>query len=364
MKRKRAAHFVSSPYLVDNPSNYTLINSLLQLGYSVDVFTSGPVLDLSHYGPHVRSRHAEFGYRWLITHVLHPRWFGYALFSGTTEDPMAAAGLLARIYRRRCITVADEIKSGTTSGNRSRRWKSLCRFGMRASQLTIVNEAERVEIQREYAALGKKHQIIVMPNCFPDPPAPGDRARLRRERGFPEDALVVCYSGVFSLGNGAVWFAKALAEQTDVWFWGQVVPQDPMADALLPWLQGHDRLVLEPGPLGWRFPWTSMAAADIGVVVYLQDAPQFMHMGVASNRLCMFLSMGVPVVASRQPSFAFVESYDCGILVDTPQDFVRAISSIRLRLDEMRANALRCAREYIDAPGHYRELVKTVSLQQ
>jgi glycosyltransferase involved in cell wall biosynthesis len=363
MKRKRAAHFVSWPYLVDNPSNHTLINALLELGYSVDVFTSDPDLDLSQYGAYVRSRHAQFGYRWLATHLLHPRWLGYDLFCGTTEEPMAAAGLLARIYRKRCITVADEIKSGSTRGTRSERWKALCRFGMRASQLTIVNEAERIEIQRQYAGLPSDQLIVIMPNCFPDPPAPGDRLKLRRERGFPEDALVVCYSGVFSLGNGATWFAKALAEKTDVWFWGQVVPQDPMAGALLPWLQGRERLVLEPGPLGWRFPWVSMAAADIGIVVYLQDAPQFMHMGTASQRMCMFLAMGVPVIASRQPSFAFVETYDCGILVDTPEEFVRAIDSIRPRLAQMRANALRCAREYIDAPRRYRELVEAISCQ-
>jgi hypothetical protein len=361
MTARRVAHFVSWPYLVDNPSNHALISALLELGWDVDVFTSDPALDLSHYGPRVHACHAEYGYRWLATHLLHPRWLRYSLFSGTTEEPMAAAGLLARLYGKRCITVADEIKSGSTSGSRSARWKALCRFGMRASQLTIVNEAERVDIQRAYAGLSAGHPIVVMPNCFRDPPTPGDRQALRRERGLPADALVVCYSGVFSLGNGGLWFARALAECTDAWFWGQVVPQDPLAGEMLPWLQGRDRLVIEPGPLGWRFPWASMAAADIGVVVYLQDAPQFLHMGVASNRMCMFLTMGVPVIASRQPSFQFVEDYDCGVLVDSAEEFVAAIASMRPRLAQMRQNALRCSREYIDAPGRYRALVKSIS---
>ncbi|MRD46831.1 hypothetical protein GHT07_06060 [Caenimonas koreensis DSM 17982] len=361
MTRKRAAHFVSWPYLVNNPSNQTLISALLELGYDVDVFTSDPALKLDQYGPRVTPRFAQYSYRWLLRNLLHPRWMGYQLFSGTTEEPMAAAGLLARIYRGRCITLADEIKSGSTSGQRSARWKALCRFGMRASNLTIVNTVERIEIQREYAGLASSHPIAVMPNSFVTPPAPGDRAVLRRERGIPEDALVVCYSGVFSLGNGAVWFAQALAQQRDAWFWGQVVPQDAIAGALLPWLDGRERLVIEPGPLGWTFPSVSMAAADVGVVVYLQDAPQFLNMGIASTRLCMFLSMGVPVIASRQPSFQFIEDYDCGVLVGSADEFVAAIDTIRLRLPAMRANALRCAREYIDAPGHYRKLVDAIA---
>jgi len=274
---------------------------------------------------------------------------------------MAVAGLLARIYRRRCITLADEIKSGSTSGMRSPRWKALCRFGMRAADLTIVNEEERIDIQREYAGLEQDSSIVVMPNSFRDPPPAGDRISLRNERGLPPEALVVCFSGVFNLHNGGVWFAKALATRKDVWFWGQVVPQDPLVAELLPCLQGSDRLVLEPGPLGWRFPWISMAVADIGVVVYLQDAPQFLHMGVASQRMCMFLAMGVPVIASRQKSFQFVEDYDCGVLVDSADQFAAAVDIIRPRLSTMRSNALRCSREYINAIGRYADLVKSVA---
>lgn len=358
---KRAAHFVKTPYLVDNPSNQALISALLELGYLVDVFTPDSNLDLKHLGPNVHARHAEYGYRWLVKNLIHPRWLRYDLFSGTTEEPMAAAGLLARVYRRKCITVADEIMNGSNSGNRSARWKALCRFGMRASDLTIVNESERVDIQRSYAGLASDHPFVVMPNCFVDAPAPGDREEMRSERGLPPGALVVCYSGVFSRGNGGMWFVRALAECTDAWFWGQVVPEDRMVGELLPRLKGSERLFLEPGPLGWRFPWMSMAAADVGVVIYLQDAPQFQHMGVASNRLCMFLTMGVPVIASRQPSFQFVEDYDCGVLVDTPDQFIRAIDTIRSRLDEMRANALYCAAEHINATGRYRALVRMLS---
>jgi glycosyltransferase involved in cell wall biosynthesis len=104
-----------------------------------------------------------------------------------------------------------------------------------------------------------------------------------------------------------------------------------------------------------------MAGVDIGVVVYLFNAPQFQNMGTSSNRLCMFLSMGVPVIASRQPSFEFLEKYDCGVLVENEREFIDAIDTIQNRLPEMKENALRCAKEYIDAPGKYKKLVEALA---
>jgi len=354
MKRKHAAHFLLIPELAYSPPNDALVSALLALGYKVDLFAPGGDFDVSRYGPEVSARSVCYGYRWLARNLLSSRWLGYSLFSGTTEDPMAVAGNLARLYRKPCVTMADEIKNAGFNGNRSRRWKSLCRLGMRASTFTVVNEAERVDIQREYAGMSPDHPVMVYPGCFRETPPPMDRLAVRRARGLPDDALVVCYSGVFNQGNGGLWLARAVADaDPHVCFWGQVVGQDALLRGLLKSMRGSERLVLEGDRLSWRDAWASMGGADIGIVVYLQEAPQFRHMGIASNRLCMFLAMGVPVIASRQPSFEFIERYDCGVLVENEDEFVAAIGHIANRLDEMKANASRCAREYIDAPGRF-----------
>ena len=357
MKTRRAAHFLLTSELAYSPPNDALITALLEAGYLVDLFAPGGDFPVGFYGPNVRALPAEYGYGWLGRNVFSRRWFQYSLFSGTTEDPMAVAGSLARLYRKPCITMADEIKNGTFSGNRGKRWKALCRHGMRASNFTVVNEKERVEIQREYAGLAPDHPITVYPGCFRDPPAALDRDAVRGSRGIPGDAVLVCYSGVFNEGNGGLWLAKAVREgPSDVWFWGQLVGTDRFTRSLLPLLYGADRFVLEPHRLSWREAWACMGAVDIGMVVYLQDAPQFRHMGSASNRLCMFLAMGVPVIANRQPSFEFIERYECGVLVENEAEFVHAISHVTQRLDLMRRNALRCAAEYICSPAGYRTL--------
>ncbi len=100
---------------------------------------------------------------------------------------------------------------------------------------------------------------------------------------------------------------------------------------------------------------------DIGAVIYRNPAPQFQHMGTSSNRLCMFLAMGVPVIASRQDSFQFLEEFDCGILIDDGRSFSSAVDRIRDRLGEMRANAVRCWKEYVAASVRYIELREAIA---
>ena len=81
----------------------------------------------------------------------------------------------------------------------------------------------------------------------------------------------------------------------------------------------------------------------------------------------MFLAMGVPVIASRQDSFRFLEEFDCGILVDDGQSFSAAVDTIRDRLAEMRANAFRCWNEYIASPERYlhlREAITEITARQ
>jgi hypothetical protein len=83
-------------------------------------------------------------------------------------------------------------------------------------------------------------------------------------------------------------------------------------------------------------------------------------MGISSNRLCMFIAMGVPVICSRQESFRFVEDYECGRMVDSYDEFLEAIDVIGRNLPAMRRNCLRCFDEYIMPPDRYSSLEKAI----
>ena len=116
-------------------------------------------------------------------------------------------------------------------------------------------------------------------------------------------------------------------------------------------------MYIEEQVITWEEAYASVAGADIGMSIYLHTGPQFQNMGISSSKLCMYLSMGIPVIANKQPSFDFVEQYNCGVLVNDEREFVDAINFIQQRLTEMKANAIRCSREYIDTPAKYANLL-------
>jgi len=232
---------------------------------------------------------------------------------------------------------------------------------MRHSRLNIVNDAARIALQRDYAGLSDDVPVIVYPNCLRQLPLPADRKTVRQSWGMPEDALIVLSSGQLNLTAGADWLIRALETKQDVHVALQSpVVWDPYIRFLLGQCRGSERMYIQDHTLTWQEVYASVAGADIGMSVYTNPAPQFQHMGISSNRLCTLLSMGVPVIASQQPSFEFLEQYRCGVLVRNEHEFIEAIDFIRQHLAEMKANAIRCAKEYIDTPGKYANLVSAL----
>ena len=164
---------------------------------------------------------------------------------------------------------------------------------------------------------------------------------------FPEDALVLAASGGFNLTGAADWLVRAVQQDVSLFAVVQPLGLDPFARFLLNRIEGRERLYVEEHRLDWREAWASAAAFDIGMAIYLNRAPQFQNMGVSSNRLCMFLAMGVPVIGNRQSSFVFLEKFDCGVMVDSYDEFLAAIIYIRDNIDRMKSNCKKCVNEYI-----------------
>lgn len=357
---KKAAHFLLMPKLAYSPPNEAIIEALLSLGAEVDVYAPAEQFDVSRYGNKVRAFPAYYRYRWLSQNCLLPKWRSYDLFSGTTEDPMAAVGLLSAIHRKPSVTLSDEIRSGSYAGNRNQRWKGLCKWAMKRSKFLIVNDRVRINLLSDYLDLKTTDSITVYPGCFRNPPAAADRDQMRRKWNIKGQNLAVADSGVFYYEHSALWLIEALLNRDDVNLVIQPLNTDPLSRYLLTKIKGADRIYMEPNRIEWRDAWSQMGAVDIGVAVYRQNGPQFQNMGISSNRLCMFLAMGVPVIASKQPSFEFLEKYDCGVMVENAREFIDAIDYIKPRLAQMRQNALNCTAEYIRAEPSYRALVENL----
>ena len=349
MFTKRAAHFLLIPELLYSPPNRAIIEALLASGYEVHVFSPNLTVSPTEYGPHVITHGVSYSFRWIAKALLQPFWWSVHCISGTSEEPLAVVGLLAFILRKNSFVLADEIKAGSYRGNNSERWKTLCRWAMKKAKFNIVNDQSRISLLREYVPLPSQSKIIVYPGCFHLPPKPSvdDRKELRQQWNIPDQALVVASSGGFNLTAGADWLIKAIQDRPELYAVIQPLGVDPLALFLLENLPSKDRVYLQRDRLSWNEAWRSAVGFDIGMVIYTNQAPQFQKMGISSNRLCMFIAMGVPIICSKQDSFAFVDRYECGAIVSDYSEFLDAISYISSNLIQMRENCRRCFNDYI-----------------
>jgi glycosyltransferase involved in cell wall biosynthesis len=362
MLTKRAAHFLLIPELLYSPPNRAIIEALLSSGYEVHVFSPGLASSSTEYGPKVITHTASYSFRWVATVIFQPFWWSVNCISGTSEEPLAVVGLLAFILRKKSFILADEIKAGSYRGNSSERWKNLCRWAMKHAKFNIVNDQSRVSLLREYVPLSSQAHIIVYPGCFHQPPDPSVefRKELRKHWQIPDQALVVASSGGFNLTAGADWLIRALQDRPELYAVIQPLGVDPLALFLLENIPSIERVFLQRERLSWNEAWRSAVGFDIGMAIYTNQAPQFQKMGISSNRLCMFIAMGVPVICSRQDSFAFVSSYECGVVVSDYTEFLEAITYIGSNLTQMRENCRRCYHDYIMPADRFPTLSRAI----
>jgi hypothetical protein len=354
---KKAAHFLLISELLYSPPNNAIINAYLENGYMVDVFTPGNLQTTTHYGRNVKTFSISYSWMWIARNIINLRWISYSCFSGTSEDPLAVVGLLSTLYNKNSFTLVDEIKAGSYRGDRSENWKKLCRYAMQRACFNIVNDPHRINLLQNYASLNYKNKIIVYPGCYFKPPIATDSTlEIKKSWGFPTDAFVVGSSGGFNMTAGADWLVDSLKDIADIYSVIQPLGISSLSLFLLDTLDCRSRLYIQKERLSWDEAWKQATAFSLGLCIYTNPAPQFQHMGISSNRLCMFIAMGVPVIASKQDSFHFLEQYRCGILVENYKEFKMAIHYIRENEQEMKKNCRVCFSEYINPSQYYKQL--------
>ncbi|MEY4353096.1 MAG: hypothetical protein RLZZ609_1337 [Cyanobacteriota bacterium] len=361
-KRKKAAHFLLIPELMCSPPNKAIISAYLELGYSVDIFSPGYPNDPHYYGQDVKIFRVDYTWLWIFRNLINTRWTSYKCFSGTSEDPLAVVGLLSFLYRAQSFCLVDEIKSGSYRGDRSERWKTLCQMSMRNAEFNIVNDSHRIELLQEYAKLKKGSKVIVYPGCFHERLESNSKSKreIKECWGFPDQAFVIGSSGGFNMTAGADWLLDSVRDCRDLHAVIQPLGVSALSMFLLNSLSFRDRIFIENKRLGWEDAWLSSRGLDVGMCIYTNQAPQFQNMGVSSNRLCMFIAMGVPVIASSQESFRFLEEFDCGVLVKNYIEFLNAIEYIRSKHALMVENCRQCYEDYIKPLDYYITLKQSI----
>lgn len=360
---KRVAHFLLIPELLYSPPNNAIINAYLAKGYHVDVFSPGVIESKTAYGDKVRTFTADYSWLWMIKNVFNLKWMNYSWISGTSEDPLAIVAVLSFLYKKKSFTLVDEIKAGSYRGDRSDQWKAICKWAIRRAEFKIVNDRHRVQLLRDYADLTMTDKIIVYPGCYSERPKPiYGSDEIKKKWGFPDNAFVIGSSGGFNLTAGADWLLNSVKEIQDIFAVIQPLGVSALSLFLLENLHYKDRLFIQKDRVGWFEAWKTSIGFDVGLSIYTNPAPQFQNMGISSNRLCMYIAMGVPVIASHQKSFQFLEEYECGILVSSYSEFKMAIQKIRNNQSSFQDNCEKCFAEYIKPTHRYDLLLSCLDL--
>ncbi|HVT45426.1 MAG TPA: glycosyltransferase family 4 protein [Thermoanaerobaculia bacterium] len=356
----RAAYFLLTPDYFGRPFDDGIIRALLAARFEVDLYMPPPLPEQTLYPPQVTCRQVDYRLSWLRENLRPLRWRRYDLLLGCSDLPMAVVGLLGRLARRPTVTACDEIYSGGYEGQARLHWKTLVKSGMHRADLTVITDLVRTALQREYARLPASHPFVEYPCCFADDFDAPDRTEVRRELGIGEDDFVVSMAGRFSPETGALQGLELLDRVTDASLLVQTAGRpDALTDALLRREARRGRLVYAPERLGYRESLRITSAADVSLVVYLSPKPQFQAMGVSSNKLCLSLWMGIPVIATRQPSFELVERYRCGVLIDGDDELPAALETIRANRAVYSENARAAVREHIRPAQKLEELAST-----
>jgi hypothetical protein len=355
MIRRRAAYFELRADYFGRAFDDGIIRALLSAGFDVDLFAPEGDLEQDLYGEHVRRFDVDYRRGWLQSNLGRKRWRDYDVFLGTADLPMAFAGSLAAVARRQVVTACDEIYVGGYEGSAALYWKPIVRWAMRRAVFTIITDEIRIPLQRSYAQLDESHEFIQYPCCFSGVYAGRSRAEARAELGIGDDEFVLAVTGSFSAANGADWVVDQLDRRTMSALIQPGGGQGPVIDALLARLEGAIYL---PERLNYFEAAEITVAADAAAVFYLSDKPQFQRMGVSSQKLCTALWLGVPVIATRQESFQFVEERKCGVLIDHQLDLDSAIEKIRTHRAEYATNAREVVNEHINPDARLNELAE------
>jgi glycosyltransferase involved in cell wall biosynthesis len=327
---RRAAYFLLSGSYFGRPLDDGVIRALLDGGLEVDVFSPGEDQSQDVYGPEVRRFPCEYRLEWLARNANPLRWRPYELFLGTLDVPAAVAASFAKLARRPTVIVADEIYLGgyEPKAPRGRAWRRLIKSATQRACLTVITDHVRDAIYREWAGVPPSHPIVDYPSAF---------VREIPTRPRSSDEFIVSVAGNFNSTNGGAWIASLMSKlPPDCRLLLQTAGHpDPIVDAFLRDAEAAGRIIYRPDRLLFLEAAEISSAAHAAIVLYVSPYPQFRMMGFSSTKLCMALSLGQPVIATRQPSFEFIESRRCGVLIEREDELPAAIETVRREREAM-----------------------------
>ena len=101
-----------------------------------------------------------------------------------------------------------------------------------------------------------------------------------------------------------------------------------------------------------------ISSATVGMVLYDDSNLNNILTVFSSEKICMYLKCGIPIIAFRYPGYDIFENYRCGVLIQSMSEIPSAIRKILENYSSYRENAYRCFEENYEYSKNFSGLKK------
>lgn len=281
-------------------------------------------------------------YRWIVT---VPQW------------GLHYAGLAARLAGIPMGCISDELRSDAEAKTpEQQRWKARERRAHQRCRWTIALSPERADFIREENRLGAAHPIFIVPNAARGPSARATSRYYQDVLGLPASARILLHAG-------SLWWTAVdeLIESTHDWTSDWVVVfQGRFAAPRNLW---HDaaRVRLSEQVLPSSLLDYAASSATIGLALYDASRDNNRLMGTASGKLALYMKNTLPVIATDQSGFGWLERERCGACVSSVREIPAAADRIWSDYDVYAGNVRRYYDGHMEFETHFRPVARMMA---
>jgi hypothetical protein len=345
----RAAFVIPHPYVDALACFREPIKRLADQGWQVDLFTT---LSPMHPAPAFNRENVRLvpievtrlGAARLVAALVRNRPKYDWLFA-VPQWSLHYTGVAASLASIPMVCISDELKTeeeATSDG--LKRWKHRERRAHQKCAFTIALSDPRAAFIRDEDRLGLDHPIVTVPNA-----APGPARRLVSH--YYQDVLGIPCDKRILLHAGSWWWKRQFAEIEGVargWGESNVLVFQGRIQNHFPEPAPHPNLRFNSTVLPSDLLDYAVSSAHIGLALYDTTIANNRLMGTASGKITLYMKNMLPVIATANPSFDWIEREGCGVCVNELAEVGPAMDRILADYDRYRVGVKRFYDDRLD----------------
>ncbi len=268
----------------------------------------------------------------------------YKCFIGVEPEGLIAAGMIGEKQKIPVVYYNMELRLTSECRNISEKIiKKHEKIYNKSAIFTIIQDEERAMLLESDNETGMQ-EFLTVPVCADGPRFEQRTDWLRKKFNLSDNDRIILYAGFISEWASC----EEIATSAVSWPKNRILIihshgyYDPAYLQKLKKYEG-EKVKISLDPVPYDDLSSFLASADIGIALYKDLGKNFTAIGSASGKLAHYLKSGLPVITNDYPSVRkIIDSYECGVCIDSPQKIIYAMEKIFEEYDIMRQNAFRC----------------------